>query len=169
MLRRADNPVAANTTFAVGEEAEQSAPALIREVGKIAAPIDAAGAVLEPGKTARVDVVVRTRKIGHFFPAGTVDAFDVWLELQAHDADGRIIFWSGNVADNGKGPVDPGAHFYRSYQLDAEGEPHQQAQRLAGAQRALCASDSARRGRYRSLSRGRAQGRARSHRFHGAA
>src|ERR1035438_7392960 len=83
MLRRADNPVAANTTFAVGEESEQSAPALIREVGKIAAPIDASGAVLEPGKTARVDVVVRTRKIGHFFPAGTVDAFDVWLELQA--------------------------------------------------------------------------------------
>jgi hypothetical protein len=123
MLRRADNPVAANTTFAVGEESEQSAPALIREVGKIAAPIDAAGAVLEPGKTARVDVVVRTRKIGHFFPAGTVDAFDVWLELQARDADGRVIFWSGNVADNGKGPVDPGAHFYRSYQLDANANP----------------------------------------------
>ena len=123
MLRRADNPVAANTSFAVGEESEQSAPALIREVGKIAAPIDASGAVLEPGKTARVDVVVRTRKIGHFFPAGTVDAFDVWLELEARDADGRIVFWSGNVADNGKGPVDPGAHFYRSYQLDANANP----------------------------------------------
>ena len=39
------------------------------------------GAVFEPGSTARVDVVVRTRKIGHFFPGGTVDAFDVWLEL----------------------------------------------------------------------------------------
>jgi len=32
-----------------------------------------------------VDVVVRTRKVGHFFPGGTVDAFDVWLELQATD------------------------------------------------------------------------------------
>jgi tetratricopeptide (TPR) repeat protein len=70
-----------------------------------------------------VDVVVRTRKIGHFFPGGTVDAFDVWLELQAKDADGRVIFWSGSVADNGKGPVEPGAHFYRSYQLDAAGNP----------------------------------------------
>ena len=46
-------------------------------------PVDAAGRALEPGSTARVDVVVRTRKIGHFFPGGTVDAFDVWLELQA--------------------------------------------------------------------------------------
>ena len=42
------------------------------------------GIHLEPGSTARVDVVVRTRKIGHFFPGGTVDAFDVWLELQGY-------------------------------------------------------------------------------------
>ena len=71
----------------------------------------------------RVDVVVRTRKIGHFFPGGTVDAFDAWLELQARDADGRVIFWSGNVADGGRGPVEPGAHFYRSFQLDGDGNP----------------------------------------------
>ncbi len=116
-------PVQANTTFAVGEESDQNAAPVIREVGKLAAPIDAANAHLEPGATARVDVVVRTRKIGHFFPAGTVDAFDVWLELQAKDGAGRTIFWSGNVADGGKGPVDPGAHFYRSYQLDEDGNP----------------------------------------------
>ncbi len=61
----------------------------------MAAPIDHSGIHLEPGSTARVDVVVRTRKIGHFFPGGTVDAFDVWLELQGQDADGRVIFWSG--------------------------------------------------------------------------
>ncbi len=115
--------VQASTTFAVGEEAEQSTPALIREVGKLSAPIGAADTALEPGSTARVDVVVRTRKIGHFFPGGTVDSFDVWLELQAKDADGRVIFWSGNVTGNGQGPVEPGAHFYRSYQLDSEANP----------------------------------------------
>jgi hypothetical protein len=68
-------------------------------------------------------VVVRTRKIGHFFPGGTVDAFDIWLELVATDADGKTIFWSGRTEDGGKGPVERGAHFYRSYQLDAEGNP----------------------------------------------
>ena len=68
-----------------------------------------------------MDVVVRTRKIGHFFPGGTVDAVDVWLELQGKDADGRVIFWSGEVEDNGKGDVEPGAHFYRAFQLDGEG------------------------------------------------
>ena len=122
-MRRRTGEVQANTTFATGEEAEQSTPVTIREVGKISAPADAAGTVLEPGSTARVDVVVRTRKIGHFFPGGTVDSFDIWLELQATDADGRVIFWSGSVEDNGKGPVEPGAHFYRSYQLDAEANP----------------------------------------------
>jgi Tfp pilus assembly protein PilF len=119
MVRRSDAP-RANTTFASGEESEAAGPATIRDVGRIAAPIDASGATLEPGSTARVDVVVRTRKIGHFFPGGTVDSFDVWLELQACDADGNVVFWSGNVADEGKGPVEPGAHFYRSYQLDGE-------------------------------------------------
>jgi tetratricopeptide (TPR) repeat protein len=122
MLRRSNETVQASSTFAVGEEAEQSG-GVIRDVGKIAAPVDASGVRLEPGTTARVDVVVRTRKIGHFFPGGTVDAFDTWLELQAKDGDGRTIFWSGNVTDDGKGPVEPGAHFYRSYQLDGEGNP----------------------------------------------
>ena len=36
---------------------------------------------------------------------------------------GRVVFWSGQVADEGRGPVEPGAHFYRSYQLDAHGNP----------------------------------------------
>jgi tetratricopeptide (TPR) repeat protein len=122
MLRRGDT-VQPSSTFAVGEEAEQSGAAVIRDVGRLSAPIDACGAAVEPGTKVRVDVVVRTRKIGHFFPGGTVDAFDAWLELQANDADGRVIFWSGSVSDNGRGPVEPGAHFYRSFQLDGEGNP----------------------------------------------
>ena len=123
MLRRAADAPAAASTFAVGEESEQSGPVMLREVGKLAAPLDAPGVCFAPGRSVRVDAVVRTRKIGHFFPGGTVDGFDVWLEFQARDARGRILAWSGQVADNGRGPVDPGAHFYRSYQLDSEANP----------------------------------------------
>ncbi len=122
-MQRRTETVQAMSTFAVGEEAEHSGPVTIREVGKVSAPIGVAGSALAAGSTARVDVVVRTRKIGHFFPGGTVDAFDVWLELQAKDATGRIVFWSGNVTEDGKGPVEAGAHFYRSYQLDGDGNP----------------------------------------------
>ena len=123
MVRRTGDAPQAMSGFAVGEEAEAASTGVIREVGRIAAPIDHAGTKVQPGSTARVDVVVRTRKIGHFFPAGTVDAFDVWLELEGKDADGRVIFWSGRVEDNGRGPVEAGAHFYKSYQLDGAGNP----------------------------------------------
>lgn len=123
MVRRAGDVPQIMSSFAVGEEAEQQGPVFIREVGEVAAPIDKAGLKAPPGSSVRVDVVVRTRKIGHFFPAGTVDAFDIWLELQGRDADGRVVYWSGHVEEDGKGPVEPGAHFYRSYQLDGEGNP----------------------------------------------
>src|SRR4030095_1983814 len=62
-------------------------------------------------------------KVGHFFPGGTVDAFDVWVELEATDDQGRVLLHSGSVADDGKGPVEPGAHFYRSLLLDEHGNP----------------------------------------------
>ena len=121
--RSADQPMLA-TGFAVGEEAETgSRSVLLREVGKIAAPIDRVQPAIQPGATVKVDVVVRTKKVGHFFPGGTVDAFDVWVELQATDASGRIIYWSGMVEDDGAGPVEPGAHFYKSFLLDEHGNP----------------------------------------------
>ncbi len=81
-------------------------------------------AVLQPGEEVRIDVVVRTRKVGHRFPAGTIDAFDVWLELKAVDEDGTVVFWSGYIeAEDGNGPVESSAHFYKSYMIDAHGNP----------------------------------------------
>ncbi|MBA0086232.1 MAG: tetratricopeptide repeat protein [Acidobacteria bacterium Pan2503] len=111
-----------STTFAVGEESEAAQPkGEAGEVRAITAPIDRSDAAVRRGDDVRVDVVVRTRGVGHFFPGGTVDAFDVWLELEASDDRGQTIFWSGQVEDNGKGPVDPRAHFYRSLQIDGHG------------------------------------------------
>jgi Tfp pilus assembly protein PilF len=114
------------TTFAVGEEAEMAVPvrafALAVEE-EVVAPLDRAGIMLVPGESVRIDAVVRTRNVGHFFPGGTVDAFEVWLELEAVDENGRIIFWNGFVEDGGKGPVEPNAHFYRSFMLDGNGNP----------------------------------------------
>jgi tetratricopeptide (TPR) repeat protein len=113
------------STFAVGEEggslgAQQT---VLRDVAPMVAPLGKVEAALRRGESARVEVVVRTRKIGHFFPGGTVDAFDVWVELEAKDSNGKTIFHSGEVTDGGKGPVDPGAHLYRSLLLDERGNP----------------------------------------------
>ncbi|HVM74869.1 MAG TPA: tetratricopeptide repeat protein [Candidatus Saccharimonadales bacterium] len=113
-----------STTFAVGEEAETSLPKGVAGTARpITAPLDRVDAAVRRGDDLLVDVVVRTRKVGHFFPGGTVDAFDVWLELQATDDKGQTIYWSGKVEDDGKGPVEPGAHFYKSLQIDAHGNP----------------------------------------------
>ncbi len=120
MRRRSPEGPQLMSTFAVGEESEQSGgQVILRDVGKLMAPIEEGH--VAPGSTVRIDTVVRTRKIGHFFPAGTVDSFDVWLELQGRDATGKLIFWSGKLDEDGS--VEPGAHFYRSYQLDGEGNP----------------------------------------------
>jgi tetratricopeptide (TPR) repeat protein len=112
------------TTFAVGEEAETKIAAESGgEAAPVAAPLNRVQPALRRGDTVRVDVVVRTKKVGHFFPGGTVDAYDTWLELKGTDDKGQTIFWSGMVEDNGHGPVEKGAHFYRSLQVDAHGNP----------------------------------------------
>ncbi len=125
-----------STTFAVGEEAEAKiTPSAETEVAPVTAPLSRVQPVVRRGDTVRVDVVVRTRKIGHFFPGGTVDAYDTWLELKGTDEKGQTLFWSGMVEDNGHGPVEKGAHFYRSLQVDAHG--NRIAKRNAWATRAV--------------------------------
>ncbi len=112
------------TTFAVGEEAEtKTTPGSNAEAAPVTAPLNRVQPAVRRGDTVRVDVVVRTKRVGHFFPGGTVDAYDTWLELKGVDDRGQTIFWSGMVEDNGKGPVEKGAHFYRSLQVDAHGNP----------------------------------------------
>ena len=111
------------STFAIGEEslAFGASQAVIRKPVEVSGPINKIDATVRRGDTIRLEVVVRTRKVGHFFPGGTVDAFDVWVELQAVDNLGKTIFWSGKVEDNGKGPVEKGAHFYRTLLVDEHG------------------------------------------------
>ncbi|MFQ5700622.1 MAG: tetratricopeptide repeat protein [Acidobacteriota bacterium] len=90
-------------------------------------PRDDPPPVLARGGDYLVEVVTRTRNIGHRFPGGTIDAFDVWVELKAEDETGRVIFWSGWVEEREgprgprKGPVDPAAHSFRSFLLDGRG------------------------------------------------
>src|SRR5260221_8245772 len=112
-----------STTFAVGEEAEVTTPKTEGEALPISAPLNRISSIVRRGDTVMVEVVVRTRKVGHFFPGGTVDAYDTWLELKATDNKDRVLFWSGRVEDGGKGPVEKSAHFYRSLQVDAHGNP----------------------------------------------
>lgn len=111
------------TIFGVGEESEFSTPASGGIALPISAPLNRINPQVRRGDTVLVDVVVRTRKVGHFFPGGTIDAYDTWVELKATDDKNRVLFWSGKVEDNGKGPVDKTAHFYRALLIDSHGNP----------------------------------------------
>ena len=112
------------TTFAVGEEAGMAVGtggALQGPAEPVYAPLDRIPATVRRGESTRIDVVVRTRGVGHFFPGGTVDAYDCWVELQAVDSDGRIVYWSGMADEHA--PVEEGAHFYRALLIDERGNP----------------------------------------------
>jgi hypothetical protein len=113
------------STFAQGEESASfgATQAFLAPPAEVIAPLGPVTPTVRRGESVRVEVVVRTRKVGHFFPGGTVDAFDVWVELEAVDERGRTLLHSGSVENAGKGPVEPGAHFYRSLMLDAHGNP----------------------------------------------
>ena len=114
-----------SSTFAVGEESGQfgASPIITGPPAEVVGPLGVTAVAVRRGDSVRVEVVVRTRNVGHFFPGGTVDGFDVWVEFEAVDETGRVLLHSGAAADNGSGPVDPGAHFYRSLQLDEHGNP----------------------------------------------
>ena len=113
------------STFAVGEEQGQAvgAGSLTGKATSVFAPLEDGMAVLNPGSSVRLDVVVRTLGLGHFFPSGTVDAQEAWLEVKAVDDTGRQLFWSGWTEDGGAGSVDPGAHFYRTLMVDGHANP----------------------------------------------
>ena len=106
-----------------GSEDVDPGAAVHEDFGALRGPFGRAPVRVRRGESVRVEVVVRTRDIGHVFPGGTMDAFDVWLELKAVDETGRVVLWSGAVEDGGKGPVDPAAHRYHVALIDGHGNP----------------------------------------------
>ena len=96
-----------SSSFAVGEESAQfgARATAAGPPAEVTAPLDLTPVIVRRGESVRVEVVVRTRNVGHFFPGGTVDAYDVWVELEAVDDQGRVLLHSGAAADEGSGPV----------------------------------------------------------------
>ncbi len=117
-----DTPKAASLN---GDEGQITAAANASNVAEtLTAPLNrgGAGAALRRGETPLVEVVVRTLKLGHAFPGGTIDAVDCWVEMEAKDETGRVIYHSGKLQwDNG--PVEDGAEKYRSLLVDGHSNP----------------------------------------------
>ncbi|MGE3841930.1 MAG: tetratricopeptide repeat protein, partial [Vicinamibacterales bacterium] len=118
-----DGAMGSASTFGVGEEslAFGAREAFLALAPVVVGPFGAAPVLVRRGESVRIDVVVRTRKVGHFFPGGTVDAFDVWLDLEVFDEHDRRILHSGSLRERGE--LDSAAHRYRSLLLDEHGNP----------------------------------------------
>ena len=70
---------------------------------------------------ARVDALMRARGVGHRLPGGTMDSNEVWLEVTALDAAGKVIGVSG--ARGRDGALDGEAHLVRAQPVDGRGAP----------------------------------------------
>jgi tetratricopeptide (TPR) repeat protein len=72
-----------------------------------------------------VDVVLRSRGVGHRFPGGTMDSNEVWIALRAFDKDGRLLGESGRLRPSTNGAPELGreAHLVRAQMVDGDGAP----------------------------------------------
>ena len=73
---------------------------------------------VRPGETLDVEVVVRTRGIGHPYTNGTADSNETWVSLEAA-ADGRGFFASGVLDEAGR--LDAGADRLWTLVIDENG------------------------------------------------
>ena len=76
------------------------------------------GLAVRPGETLDVEVVVRTRGIGHPYTNGTADSNETWVSLEA-EADGRGFFASGVLDESGR--LDAGADRLWTLVIDESG------------------------------------------------
>ena len=86
--------------------------------GKLIAPLGANKPSLVAGQTYLLEVVLRTRTLGHIFTQGTADSNEVWVDVEA-SADGSTIGRSGGLGEHNE--VDPWSHFVNVYMLDRHG------------------------------------------------
>jgi hypothetical protein len=83
--------------------------------------LPADGAPVRAGQSLLLDVVVRNLGVGHRFQGGVLDAQDTFIEVEAHDAQGRRFAASGTLEQASGG--DASAHKLRVVQIDDDGAP----------------------------------------------
>ncbi len=74
---------------------------------------------VRPGETVDVEVVLRTRGIGHPYTNGTADSNETWVSLEA-DSGGERIFASGVLGGDGR--LDAAADRLSTLVIDQHGE-----------------------------------------------
>jgi len=75
---------------------------------------------LSPGETVEVEVIVRTRRLGHQYTNGTADSNETWVAFSA-ESGGKKLVESGTLGPDGR--LDEAADRLSQLVLDHAGEP----------------------------------------------
>lgn len=75
----------------------------------------------EPGKKCRVKIFTSNPGIGHPFPTGVIDLYDVWMNFRVSDEDGNTLYQNGKPAQKPFEKTD--THWLGGYFYDANGKP----------------------------------------------
>ncbi len=74
---------------------------------------------VQPGEDVRVKVVITSNKVGHDFPTGPLDIIQAWVELEAKDDAGNVVFATGRVDEEGF--IEPGSFIFKAEPVDRYG------------------------------------------------
>jgi tetratricopeptide (TPR) repeat protein len=91
----------------------------IKRAGEVI-PLDGRLPALQPGETVTVEVVVRTRTVGHPFTNGTADSNETWVAFAGRDGS-RSLIESGSLGPDGR--LDEAADRLSQLVLDGDGKP----------------------------------------------
>jgi hypothetical protein len=87
--------------------------------GEEVVPLGGSPPAVRPGETLEVEVVVRTRGVGHPYTNGTADSNETWVSLSA-GSGGRTFFESGALDADGR--LDGAADRLSMLVIDQDGE-----------------------------------------------
>ncbi|MGC8668534.1 MAG: multiheme c-type cytochrome [Chthonomonadales bacterium] len=71
------------------------------------------------GTTVSLTVGIHSNKVGHDFPTGPLDIIQSWLEVEARDDAGRLVYASGRLDD--RHFIEKGSFIFRAEPVDQNG------------------------------------------------
>jgi hypothetical protein len=74
---------------------------------------------IAPGESIPLRVVLASNKVGHDFPTGPLDIIQSWIQVEARDDQGNLIFSSGTLDENNF--IEPGSFLFKAEPVDQYG------------------------------------------------
>lgn len=86
-----------------------------------AVPIElVAPSEVRPGERVGLQVLITNNKVGHDYPTGPLDIIQSWVEIEARDQDGNVVFSSGRR--DKRHFIEPGSFIFKAEPVDQYGK-----------------------------------------------